>query len=66
MLPASQKNPDGWGPADKLTEVLHTADLNATELGGNCRERGLFPEQVLRCRQVAQDADAQPLLAMSD
>ena len=46
--------------------VLVSAGLNATELGGYCRERGLFPEQVDRWRQAAQDAIAQPLLTMAD
>jgi transposase-like protein len=65
VVPASQKDPEGWGPADKFTVVLETAGLNATELGGYCRERGLFPEQVDRWRQAAQDANAQPLLTMA-
>ena len=53
VVPASQKDPEGWGPADKFTVVLETAGLNETELGGYCRERGLFPEQVDRWRQAA-------------
>ena len=65
VVPASQKDPEGWGPADKFTVVLETAGLIATELGGYCRERGLFPEQVDRWRQAAQDANAQPLLIAS-
>jgi len=51
VVPASQKDPEGWGPTDKFTVVLESAGLNATELGGYCRERGLFPEQVARWRQ---------------
>ena len=66
VVPASQKDPEGWGPADKFTVVMETAGLNATELGGYCRERGLFPEQVDRWRQAAQDANAQPLLTMAE
>ena len=66
VVPASQKDPEGWSPADKFTVVLETAGLNATELGGYCRERGLFPEQVDRWRQAAQDANAQPLLTMAE
>jgi Tfp pilus assembly protein FimV len=66
VVPASQKDPVGWGPADKLTVVLETAGLNVTELCGYCRERGLFPEQVDRWRQAAQDASAQPVLTMAD
>ena len=66
MVPASQKDTEGWGPTDKFTVVLETAGLNATELGGYCRVRGLFPEQVDRWHQAAQDANAQPLLTMAD
>ena len=66
VVPASQTDPEGWGPADKFTVVLETAGLIATALGGYCRERGLFPEQVDRWRQAAQDANAQPLLTMAD
>ena len=46
--------------------VLEVAGLNATELDAYCRERGLFPEQVARCRRAAQDANAQPLLTMAE
>ena len=27
VVPASQKDPEGWGPADKFTVVLETAGL---------------------------------------
>jgi len=30
VVPASQKDPEGWGPAVKFTVVLETAGLNAT------------------------------------
>ena len=66
VVPASEKEAEGWSAADKFTVVLETAGLNATELGGYCRERGLYPEQVDRWRKAAQDANAQPLLTMSD
>ena len=32
VVPASEKDPDGWSAADKLTVVLETAGLNDTEL----------------------------------
>jgi len=66
VVPASQKDQEGWGPADKFTVVLETAGLNTTELSAYCRERGLYPEQVDRWRQAAQDANAQPLLTMAE
>ena len=64
MVPASQKDPEGWGPADKSTVVLETAGLNATELSAYCRERGLYPEQVERWRQESQDASEKPVLTL--
>jgi hypothetical protein len=54
VVPASQKDPEGWGPADKFTVVLESAGLNATELGTYRREPGLFR------------AYAQPRLTMAD
>jgi transposase-like protein len=66
VVPASEKEAEGWSAADKFTVVLETAGLNTTELGGYCRERGLYPEQVDRWRKAAQDANAQPLLTMAD
>ena len=43
VVPASEKEPEGWSAADKLTVVLETVGLNATELSAYCRERGLYP-----------------------
>ena len=66
VVPATQKAPENWGAADKFTVVLETAGLNDTELGAYCRERGLYPEQVDRWRQAAQDANALPQLTMAE
>jgi transposase len=64
VVPASEKDPEGWGTNDKFTVVLETAGLNATELSAYCRERGLFPEQVERGRQASQDANDKPVLTL--
>ena len=66
VVPASEKEPEGWNAADKFTVVLETAGLNATELSAYCRERGLFPEQVSRWRQTAQDANQKPVLTLKE
>jgi transposase len=66
VVPASEKEPEGWSAGDKFTVVLETAGLNDTELGAYCRERGLFPEQVSRWRQAATDANAKPVLTMAE
>ena len=77
VVPASDKDPDGWSAADKFTVVLETAGLNATELSAYCRERGLYPEQVDRWRQAAPtwstasvpealDANEKPVLTLKE
>ena len=77
VVPASEKEPEGWNAADKFMVVLESAGLNATELSAYCRERGLFPVQVSRCRQAAHtrplasvpealDANAKPVLTMAE
>ena len=64
VVPASEKEPEGWSAADKFTVMLETAGLNATELSAYCRQKGLDPEQVDRWRQAAQDANEKPVLTM--
>jgi transposase-like protein len=66
VVPASEKDPEGWGATDQFTVVLETAGLNATELSAYCRERGLFPEQVERWRQASQDANEKPVLTLKE
>lgn len=66
VVPASEKEPEGWSAADKFTVVLETAGLNATELSAYCRERGLYTEQVERWRQAAQDANEKPVLTLKE
>ncbi len=64
VVPASEKEPERWSAADKFTVVLETAGLNATDLSAYCRERGLYPQQVKRWRQAAQDANEKPVLTL--
>ena len=48
VVPASEKEQEGWSAADKFTMMIQTTGLNTTELSSYCRERGLLPEQVER------------------
>ncbi len=45
VVPASEKDPEGWSATDKFTMVLETAGLNATELSAFRRQRGLYPDR---------------------
>jgi transposase len=64
VVPASEKEPEGWSAADQLTVVMETVGLNATEISPYRRGRGLFPEQVERWRQVGQDGNEKPVLTL--
>jgi hypothetical protein len=46
--------------------VIQTAGLSGVELGSFCRERGLYPKQVARWRQAAEDANGPNAPSMSD
>jgi transposase len=66
VVPASEKEPEGWsacrqvhgGAGERWPECHRTQRL----LPG----AGLFPEQVERWRQAAQDANAKPVLTMAE
>lgn len=66
LVPATDKAPEQWSPADKLAAVIQAAGLSGADLGAYCRERGLFPKQLARWRQVAEDANNQSAASMSD
>ena len=65
-MPATGKSAEQWSAAAKFAVVLQTAGLNGTELGAFCRERGLYPQQVARWRQAAQDANNPSAPSMQD
>jgi transposase-like protein len=38
VVPASEKEPEGWSATDKFTVLMETNGLNATELSAYCLE----------------------------
>ena len=66
LVPATNRPPEQWSAADKLAAVIQAAGLNGTELGTFCRERGLYPKQVARWRQAAEDANGPSAPSMAD
>ena len=61
-MPASVKDPEGWGATDKFTVLLETAGFNPTELSAYCRERCLYPDQVEPWRQASHDGNEKLVL----
>jgi transposase-like protein len=57
-----------WQKQGKLVPaaMIQTAGLGGAELGSFCRERGLYPKQVARWRQAAEDANGPSAPNMAD
>jgi transposase-like protein len=66
LVPASRKPPEQWSAADKLAAVIQAAGLSGPDLGAYCRERGLYPKQLARWRQAAEDANGPSAPTMTD
>jgi transposase-like protein len=66
LVPATTRPPEQWSPADKLAAVIQAVGLSGTDLGSFCRERGLYPKQVARWRQAAEDANGPNAPSMAD
>lgn len=66
LVPASNRPPEQWSAADKLSAVIQTASLSGHDLGVFCRERGLYPRQLARWRQAAEDANGPSAPSMAD
>ena len=66
LVPATNRPPEQWSAADKLAAVIQAEGLSGTELGTFCRERGLYPKQVARWRQAAEDANGPSAPSMAD
>lgn len=43
--------PEQWAPEEKFTTVLESIGLSEIELGGYCRSKGIYPEQLKLWRQ---------------
>ena len=66
LVPATARPAEQWSSADKLAAVIQAAGLSGSELGSFCRERGLYPKQVARWRQAAEDANGPNAPSMAD
>ena len=65
-MPATTKPPEQWSAADKLATVMQACGLSGADLGAFCRERGLYPRQLARWRQAAEDANGPSAPSMAD
>jgi transposase-like protein len=57
LLPDGDNGPEGWSARDKFAAVLETAALNEADLAEYCRQKGIYPEQLLQWRRVCEKAN---------
>ncbi len=57
LMPNRDSTPQGWASADKFSAVIETSAMNEAELAAYCRERGLYPEQILEWREACELAN---------
>lgn len=53
VVPSDQSKPESWSAEDKLAVVIETASLNEIQLSEYCRNKGLYPEQVVQWKESA-------------
>ena len=57
LMPDGDTSPSGWDASDKFAAVLETAAMNEAELSVYCREKGLYPEQLIEWREACEQAN---------
>lgn len=58
-MPEHDRSSDNWSAQTKFAVVVETLSLSETELAEYCRAKGLYPEQVLRWREISIQAHAE-------
>ncbi|MCE6951075.1 recombinase family protein [Cereibacter sphaeroides] len=69
FLPDANAGPEGWTSRDKHGAVIEAASMNEAELGGYCRRRGIYPEQLAVWREAcdrANDGSGRPAAGSLD
>jgi len=57
----NNQSPSRWDKQSKFAVVLETSSLNEQELSSYCREKGLFPSQVLEWRDACLNGIGTPV-----
>ena len=57
LMPDSDNTPEGWTSRDKFSAVMETAAMSEAEIAEYCRQRGLYPEQLVTWRTACEQAN---------
>lgn len=57
LYPDAGTEAEGWSARDKFAAVVETAPMNEAERSTYCRERGLYPQQLVAWRRACEQAN---------
>ncbi len=57
LYPNAGTEAEGWSARDKFAAVLETAPMNEAERAEYCRQRGLYPQQLVEWRMACEQAN---------
>ncbi len=57
LMPDSDNTTIGWTSRDKFAAVMETAAMNQAEVAAYCREKGLYPEQLVQWKEACERAN---------
>lgn len=57
LMPDSDSTPEGWTSRDKFAAVMEAAVMSEAEIAEYCRQRGLYPEQLVTWRAACEQAN---------
>ncbi len=57
LMPDSDNTPNGWTSRDKFAAVMETAAMNQAQTAAYCREKGIYPEQLIEWREACEHAN---------
>ncbi len=57
MPDADNSSASNWSSRDKFAAVMETAAMSQADVAEYCREKGLFPEQLVQWRKACEQAN---------
>lgn len=57
MPDSDNSSSNNWSSRDKLAAVIETAAMSQTDIAAYCREKGLYPEQLIQWKQACEQAN---------
>lgn len=57
MPDSDNSSASSWSSRDKFAAVMETAAMGQKEVAAYCREKGLYPEQLVQWRQACEQAN---------